>query len=171
MEENVAIWNRTWLLVQNVKMPVNVSSASVDIRVPWYYHHCTATVLFWEGKDWTVKQMQFIFNKIIWHTWKALHDILLLGLPVGSHACCRWYEKTQPLQVKTPASPRSRDGEPSQKWPRAGSWCSSGHGPGKRLVCKVDNEISSDSGLYSNSYMRFVFCALWCYYLDPVILS
>lgn len=61
---------------------------------------------------------------------------LLLCLPVWSHAYRRWCERTQPRQVKTPAPPRSCDEEPSRKWPRGGSWCSSGRCPGKRLFCE-----------------------------------
>lgn len=66
---------------------------------------------------------------------------LLLCSPVWSHAYCRWYERRQPRQVKTPAPPRSCDEEPIRIWPRGGSWCSSEHCPGKRLFCIVDNEI------------------------------
>ncbi len=70
--------------------------------------------------------------------------------------------KTQPLQVKTPASLRSCDGEPSQKWPRGGSWCSSGHGPGKRLVCKVDNEIDTFHQIqdYTATATVYAFCVI-----------
>lgn len=169
MEENVAIWNRTKTGLQNVKMPVNVSSAIVDIRVPWYWHHCTATVLLFE------REKTELLNKCNLYLIKLfdIHETpftisLLLCLPVGSHAYCRWYEKTQPLQVKTPASLRSCDGEPSQKWPRAGSWCSSGHGPGKRLVCKVNNEI--DTFHQIQDYTATAICALCFVHYDAIIL-
>jgi len=59
-----------------------------------------------------------------------------MSLPVWSRAYRRWCERTQPRQVKTPAPPLSCDGEPSQKWPRGGSWCSSERCPGKRLFCE-----------------------------------